>query len=184
MLRWLWEALSHFSNEDMARFVQFITGRVSLIHSYPHFVLDQPDPGPEKYRLWQQQKGENIDYYFSVISNHILFNAAKKGDLKHTGCQLWVLLLENSIKSDTIELTPLPTQNIMNLYTPGSVFFPWIWRNFCLVKARRCFHLADGRNWVRLCRSGMQIIDHGNVSIICCYITRVLQRIPLILCWR
>jgi len=26
VLRWLWEALSHFSNEDMARFVQFITG--------------------------------------------------------------------------------------------------------------------------------------------------------------
>ena len=26
VLHWLWEALSHFSAEDMARFVQFVTG--------------------------------------------------------------------------------------------------------------------------------------------------------------
>jgi len=26
VLKWFWEALSHFSTEDMARFVQFVTG--------------------------------------------------------------------------------------------------------------------------------------------------------------
>ena len=55
VLKWFWEALSHFSTEDMARFVQFVTGSSLL--------------PPGGYNFFQFSKIKIILLYMYTSSN-------------------------------------------------------------------------------------------------------------------